>query len=147
MTKKCSEEVDLSQSLVEKEVKSNTNYDVLIVESDEECSNLIQKVCKQLGHFRSIVTAKDGREARAKLSNQKFKLIFMDLNTPKINGLELIKVIENGENSLSRLVVTSHEIAQDQLTALVQKGVKQIMVKPFGSENLIAKIQAIFPKP
>ena len=137
----------MSGPLVEKEIKSKTNYDVLIVESDDECSNLILKVCQQLGHFRSIVTAKDGRDATAKLNNQKFKLIFMDLNAPKKSGHELIKVIENGENSLSSVIVTSQEIAQDQLKALMQKGVKQMMLKPFGPENLIVKIQGMIPKP
>lgn len=135
----------MNKPLVEPEQKkTTTTHDVLIIDADEASRESIKKVCEKMERFRFIVTAKDGSEASAKLQKQKFKLIVMELNLPKKNGLELIKIIQNSQNDIKNVMVVSSEIGQDQLKALLSNGLKQIMVKPFEPENLAAKIRNMF---
>lgn len=130
--------------LVEPVKKRASVYDVLIIDPDTESVEKLKKICEQMECFRYIITAKDGSEASAKLNKQKFKLILMEMNLPKKNGLELIKIIESSENNLKSVMVVASEIAKEQIELLLAKGLKQILVKPINPENLTLRIKKLF---
>ena len=61
--------------------------DVLIVDDDADLCNIVKSYCKNMGCFRNILIANDGSNASAKMRNQKFALILLDVNMPKKKGM------------------------------------------------------------
>ena len=66
---------------------------ILIVEDNVISGVLLQEVLKELGYI-NVSLAKNGKEA-IELFSDKLDLIFMDINLPDSNGIELSKIFHN----------------------------------------------------
>ena len=64
---------------------------ILIAEDSSVILNLTKKILMQ--QFYEIDSAKDGEEVLAKLENENYDLILMDINIPKIDGMECARQI------------------------------------------------------
>ena len=84
----------------------------------------------------------DGLEALNKLRRQKFNLIILDLNLPKIDGLALLSKIRD-EGSHIPVLVLSARSQRDDITQGLKIGADDYLVKPFGIEELILRVKAI----
>jgi len=65
---------------------------ILIVEDNDISGVLLQEVLKELGYI-NVSLAKNGKEA-IELFSDKLDLIFMDINLPDTNGIELTKIFQ-----------------------------------------------------
>ena len=71
-------------------------------------------------------------------------MMFIDVNMPKMTGLDLLKTIR-GDDSLKHipfLMVTAESQKQNVLDA-VQAGVSNYVVKPFTAEQITEKLEKI----
>lgn len=84
----------------------------------------------------------DGLEALNKLRRQKFNLMILDLNLPKIDGLTLLSKIRD-EGSHIPVLVLSARSQRDDITQGLKIGADDYLVKPFGIEELILRVKAI----
>lgn len=116
-------------------------YDVLIVDDNVEICEILQQYCKNLNCFKNILIANDGGSATAKLKNQKFGLILLDLDLPKRSGIEILSEFYHGShNDKESVVIISGTLDQTKLAKLVNIGVKNILAKPFDEEKFRQKI-------
>lgn len=121
--------------------------DVIIIDDDKEVIEVLKLYCENLGCFRFIVTAKDGVEASMKLTNQKFALILLDINMPKKTGVDIVKELDkNANNTVDSIVVVSGELNKSVLSAVMAKGVKNFLVKPFDETMFEQKIRQVLAK-
>ncbi|MBT8764193.1 SpoIIE family protein phosphatase [Desulfohalobiaceae bacterium Ax17] len=92
------------------------------------------------GRF-DFVEAKDGEEAIDKYLSFSPDIILLDLNMPKINGLEVIDYIRNkaNNNDVFIIVLTGEESQEVKIKAL-NLGANDFLTKPFSKEELIARI-------
>lgn len=107
---------------------------VLIVEDNADISNLIKSYVTNMGCFKHVITAQDGSMASIKLKNQKFDIIFMDIEMPKKDGDEVIRELSVDKRALNRpedIVVISGSLDKDMLAKLIGAGVKNFIAKPF----------------
>ncbi|MDD1622354.1 MAG: response regulator [Methylococcaceae bacterium] len=106
------------------------DFSVLIADDNELNLWLL---CEQLRHWTTnISAAKDGREAWQLLKTQKYSLIFLDMNMPFWNGLELIEKLRSSEtpnHSTPAIAVTAH-VHSEQHQALIAAGFSDCLVKP-----------------
>ena len=106
------------------------NFPVLIADDNELNRWLF---CEQLQQWTTDITAaKEGREAWQLLEDRKYSLIFLDLNMPFFNGLDLIKKIRATEapNQLTPVIaVTAHTYGQQRQT-LIDCGFNDCLFKP-----------------
>jgi len=86
--------------------------------------------------------AGDGLEALNKLRRQKFDLVILDINIPKIDGLALLSKIRD-EGSQIPVLVLSARSQRDDITQGLKIGADDYLVKPFGIEELILRVKAI----
>lgn len=96
---------------------------------------------KRLGF--AVETAIDGLDALEKLNTQAFDLVISDLEMPRMNGFDLIRVIRDTPALTAQYVVmlTSHEDVQSKVTALTI-GYDDFLTKSCTEVEVVAKVVA-----
>jgi CheY-like chemotaxis protein len=114
---------------------------LLIVEDDEQVCGLIEQVAAQEGF--AIVVAPHGREALARLANERFDVMVTDIYMPEIDGIELI-VQARGLHPRMQVIAISGgaEFAFDSLRAARLLGAAHVLPKPFKLAQLQWLLQA-----
>ena len=91
----------------------------------------------------NAVTASTGKDALIKIEQKIFDIIFVDVNLPDINGIELLEKIQK-ISLLSKLIVITSEINEEYRRAAVSKGAFDFIEKPFGFSEIKKVINSIF---
>jgi CheY-like chemotaxis protein len=118
-------------------MKKNT---ILLVDDDDLDVISVQRTLKKLDTEYSLYTAYNGKEALAMLTDQENPVIpdviLLDLNMPKMNGVEFLKTIR-GNPQLREVKVfimtTSAESGDRSITE--QLGIAGYIIKPLNYNN------------
>jgi two-component system OmpR family response regulator len=111
-----------------------------VVEDERGIMDLIEDLLR-LESFQST-TAADGLEALSLIRQQKFDLAIVDINLPKLNGLELLEKVRAEGNEIPVLFLTARRDREDIATGL-RLGADDYLTKPFGVEELVLRVRAI----
>lgn len=120
---------------------------VLLIEDDEVDVITIQRAFKELKIGNQLDVARDGEEALTFLQDSlssKPCLILLDLNMPKIAGLEFLRIVKNDEQ-LKRIpivVLTTSNDEQDMIESF-HIGAAGYTVKPVDYEQFVDVISII----
>ena len=79
---------------------------ILILEDDTLFAQTLQDLLEDEDYEAMI--AKDGQEALELSFNHNFDLFLLDINVPKIDGKEFLKVLRDSDNETPVLMVTSY---------------------------------------
>ena len=114
---------------------------ILIVDDSEMTRRLISTAVRGLGEFE-FEEAKDGFEALQKLPTGSFDLLFVDINMPNINGLELIDYCKQSEHyqHIPIIIISTEDSLRDQQKGL-ELGASDFLMKPIQLDRLIAIIK------
>lgn len=109
-------------------------HSILLIEDDDLDIISVQRSLKKLDAEYELTTAYNGKEALLKLKETgavKPDVILLDLNMPKMNGIEFLKALRS-DNDLKHLKVfimtTSSEIVDRTITE--QLGISGYIIKP-----------------
>lgn len=120
---------------------ANPQLDCLIIDDEKDICEVLKIYCENLGVFRNIIVARDGIVGTNKLHNQKFGLILLDINMPKKSGLDVLKEFDGDhKNSFDSVIVVSGELDKTKLSAILGKGVKNFIIKPFTEAQFQEKV-------
>lgn len=116
------------------------NTKVLAVDDNSANLKLIKALLENLN--TNVVTASSGLEAVNAVQNNTFDIILMDIQMPKMDGIETTKVIKNyySENNATCppvIAVTAHAILGEH-EKLLAHGMDDYLSKPV-NESLLAK--------
>ena len=111
---------------------------VLIVEDDPNIVDLMRANLAVRG-FDTLVSF-DGSKALALLETEQPDMVLLDLTLPEADGFELCRQIRERSN-VAIIVVSARGGERDKVTAL-NMGADDYMTKPFGIEELLARILA-----
>ncbi len=111
---------------------------VLIVEDDPNIVDLIRANLAVRG-FETLVSL-DGSKALSLLDTEQPDMVLLDLMLPEADGFELCRQIRE-RSSVAIIVVSARGGERDKVTAL-NMGADDYMTKPFGIEELLARILA-----
>ncbi|HEX4291083.1 MAG TPA: response regulator transcription factor, partial [Trebonia sp.] len=111
---------------------------VLIVEDDPNIVDLIRSNLAVRG-FDTLVSF-DGSKALTLLETEQPDMVLLDLMLPEVDGFELCRQIRE-RSSVAIIVVSARGGERDKVTAL-NMGADDYMTKPFGIEELLARILA-----
>src|ERR1700756_3432972 len=110
----------------------------LIVEDDPNIVDLIRANLAVRG-FDTLVSS-DGSKALTLLETEQPDIVLLDLRLPEVDGFELCRQIRERSN-VAIIVVSARGGERDKVTAL-NMGADDYMTKPFGIEELLARILA-----
>jgi two-component system KDP operon response regulator KdpE len=91
-------------------------------------------------HGYAIAEAKTGEEALEWMRKERPDLVLLDVNMPGMGGLETCREIRRSSNA-PIIMLTVRNAERDKVMAL-DAGADDYVVKPFGIEELLARIRA-----
>jgi two-component system KDP operon response regulator KdpE len=111
---------------------------VLVVEDDPNIVDLIRSNLVVRGF--DVVVSRDGAGIRRLLEVERPDLVLLDLMLPRADGFELCREIRE-QSTVGVIVVSARGGERDKVHAL-NLGADDYMTKPFGIEELLARISA-----
>lgn len=128
-------------TLVEKdELQRSHTTQILIAEDDVPLAHFLRRSLQASKY--EIHLAHDGEAALEDISKGSYALLILDLNLPKIDGLEVISRARPLAQSLPILVLTARNRLEDRISVL-DAGADDCMVKPFSFQELTARCRAL----
>jgi YesN/AraC family two-component response regulator len=119
-------------------------YSVLIADDEDCVRELIEDILVETGMFKFIIHAKDGAEAWSKLQHQTFDLLILDINMPKTNGHELIKLLKfHKKLANQKVLISSGHLGSVGVKTFLENNVKDFIIKPYSPESFIEKVYGL----
>lgn len=120
--------------------------DILFIEDDLIETMKLNRTVSQLPNAYNIVEAKNGEEALHILkSNGKLPdIILLDLNMPKMNGIEFLQILKNDDilKYLPTIILTTSENRADLLECY-KIGIAGYVIKPLKFECYQDKLKKL----
>jgi len=114
---------------------------VLVVDD----SKLLHRMFEMMLRQYPLVHAYDGREGLERLAEHRdVDLILLDINMPRMNGLEFIAAVKaNAELARIPVVIITTEGTEDDTERGIQAGAAAYVKKPFRNEELLGVINRL----
>lgn len=140
-------------------MKENLPARLIYVEDNSDDAFIFKLVSKNLFPDCEVVWLKDGEELFDYLNNKNnFKnrikqhavhLIIMDINMPKISGMEALKLIKNSKNSellKVPIIMLSTSARQEDIVNCETLGTANYIVKPHLYDELVIVLKELMQK-
>jgi CheY-like chemotaxis protein len=129
--------VTLGAETVLRPSRRRVEHKVLVVDDDDAVREVTAAFLSELGY--RVIEAGSGGAALELLDNQDgIELLLLDFAMPGMNGAEVARAARARRPKLPILFVTGYADAE----ALPQLGREEILRKPFGQQELAAKVGA-----
>lgn len=113
---------------------------VLVADDNEKINKNLSNYLKANG-FKTV-SAFNGEETLKKFEEEKPDIILLDIMMPKKDGFEVCKEIRK-KSMVPVIMVTARGEDYDRIMGL-EIGADDYIIKPFSSEEIVARINAIF---
>ena len=114
---------------------------ILCVDDDKQIRDLVQSFLEGRGY--KVITSTDGWDCLREIVVNKPDLILMDINMPKLDGLNTLDMIK-----VTRLthevpiILVSGKADKDTIMKAAKLGADDFLVKPFSLDELGARVAA-----
>jgi two-component system, chemotaxis family, chemotaxis protein CheY len=111
---------------------------ILVVDDHHVTRNLVKSILKGIG-YEHVLQAENGHAAIKMIFDEKIDLVICDWNMPSLSGLDVLKKIRSDAKykNLPFLMLTA-EAYRENVSAALQLGVTDYMIKPFTAETLMS---------
>jgi two-component system KDP operon response regulator KdpE len=111
---------------------------ILVVDDDPQIRRVMKATL--VGHSYEVMEARTGEEALERLPQELPNLVLLDMNMPGMGGLETCRAIRAGSD-IPVIILSVRNTEKDKVAAL-DAGADDYVTKPFGIEELLARIRA-----
>ncbi len=128
-----------SQVADEAEQTPNLNVKVMVIDDSKTIRRSAETLLKKVGC--EVVTAIDGFEALAQITEHKPDIIFVDIMMPRLDGYQTCALIKNNQTFKATPVImlSSKDSIFDRARGRIV-GSEKYLTKPFSKEDLINAI-------
>jgi two-component system alkaline phosphatase synthesis response regulator PhoP len=113
---------------------------ILLVDDEPNIIELAQLYLEREG-FRTV-SAPDGQAALDAVDKFRPDLVVLDLMLPKIDGLEVCRILRGKNEPVAILMLTARDEDIDKILGL-ELGADDYLTKPFNPRELVARVKAI----
>ena len=114
---------------------------IVLLEDDIALNDLLNEHLQEKGFDVTLCT--NGQEALEYLVDEKFDLAILDINTPKLTGIEVLKRLRTDyKNNTPIIVITAYQDT-NYLKESFENGVDDYIKKPFDLEELDQRINKL----
>ncbi len=111
---------------------------ILVVDDEPQIRRVLRSTLSTHGYV--ITEAKTGEDALESMRKERPDLILLDMNMPGMGGIEACRQIRRTSDA-PIIMLTVRNAERDKVAAL-DAGADDYVVKPFGIEELLARIRA-----
>ena len=120
--------------------QKDPNPHVLVAEDDVPLGNFLRRQLESESY--SVRLVQDGEEASELASRDKYHLLILDLNLPKMDGVAVLNHVRPKQPQLPILVLTARTEVEDRVLSL-DSGADDCLLKPFSFSELMARVRAL----
>jgi len=121
----------------------NTKKPVILCVDDEPCNlALLEALLVPRGY--EVLKSENGREALARISEQKIDLVLLDVMMPELDGFEVCRKIKDNDRyrSIPVVMITAMTAKEDRVRA-IEAGAEDFISKPIDSSEVLARIRML----
>lgn len=122
------------------------NVDILHVEDDPHCVELVQRALRKLTQQLDYVSVPDGEAALSFLASltRPPRLLLLDLQLPKTNGLQVLEALRGSDKSrtLPVVIFTTSQEPRD-VAQSYQLGANSYIIKPLEYRDFLSAVQEL----
>jgi DNA-binding response OmpR family regulator len=135
-------EEQIGKDSVNTEVQShnNPNPHLLVAEDDVPLGNFLRRQLESESYNVDLV--QDGELASEAVAREKYHLLILDLNMPKMDGVAVLNHVRPKQPQLPILVLTARTQVEDRVLSL-DSGADDCLLKPFSFSELTARVRAL----
>lgn len=111
---------------------------ILVVDDEPAILRFLQASLESQGYI--VATAANARTALDRVKRHTADLVVLDLGLPDVDGLDVIRQIRDGGETLPIIILSSRENENAKVRAL-DLGADDYVTKPFGIDELLARIR------
>ena len=116
--------------------------DVVVAEDDNLTALLTTEVLRRAGF--SVVRASDGEAALEEVERLHPKVMVLDINMPRRDGLEVLRIVRrNLETARLRILVLSSHAQADVDERARREGADDYLVKPYAPADLVERVRRL----
>lgn len=112
---------------------------ILVVEDDAALRASVVGILEAAGN--DVVEARDGAAGVQALEGDHFDVVLLDIGLPFVDGWKILGTLE-GKRLPSVIVISARGEERDKVRAL-DLGADDYLAKPFGADELLARIRAV----
>ena len=115
---------------------------VLVTDDDPTFRDMVAEMLRLAGY--DILKASDGQEGWEKLQSEGADMAVLDLNMPRMDGLQLTRNIRNDArfSDMPILLLTIRALVDDQISGF-ERGADDYLTKPFDNKMLLARLKVL----
>lgn len=113
---------------------------ILLAEDDVSLGNFVRKGLEAEQH--QVYLSHAGDEVDFLLSTQEYDLLILDLNLPRVDGVQILRRMRSANNNTPVLILTARSKVEDRVS-LLDLGADDYVVKPFSFSELSARVRAL----
>ena len=118
---------------------------VLVVDDEPNIVLSLEFLMEQAGF--EVVTAEDGEQALARVTDSQPDLLLLDISLPRISGFDVLERLRSEEatSDLAIIMLTAHgrDVEREKGMAL---GADDYITKPFSTQALVEKVKKLLMK-
>lgn len=113
---------------------------LLLVEDERDLGSLLQRGLERLGY--AVDWVQDGEAALYQHEVNDYDLMILDLNLPKLDGMEVLRRIRM-QDAAARILILSARSRIDERVLGLDEGANDYLIKPFDFSELDARIRSL----
>lgn len=112
------------------------NKTIVYVDDDEDDRDIFREVMRDVNPNLKLVLAKDGQDALTKLQDLNPICLFIDMNMPKMNGLQLLAILKQDPvlAEIPAFILTT-ALTPNQTHEIKSLGARDYLIKPSSFEE------------
>jgi DNA-binding response OmpR family regulator len=116
---------------------------ILVVDDDDDIRGLVRNLLERAGH--EVSEAPDGRAGLRELYERSPDLVILDVAMPGLDGWSTLERIRE-LTDVPVLMLTARDAELERVRGL-QSGADDYVVKPFGRQELVARVDVLLRRP
>jgi DNA-binding NtrC family response regulator len=110
---------------------------ILIVDDEEGAREALEVI---LDERYDVEAVEDGMIALARIREKPFDVVLLDVNMPKVNGLEVLRQIKDHDGSIEVIMVSAADRAREATVSL-KTGAYDYITKPYEPEVILEAVE------
>jgi DNA-binding response OmpR family regulator len=113
---------------------------ILVVDDEPQIVRVVRGYLEKAGY--RVLTANNGQDALFVARQEKPDLVVLDLQMPKMDGLEFTRRVRAEQPDVAIIMLTARVEEMDRILGL-ELGADDYVTKPFSPRELVARVRAV----